>query len=184
MKYLYLLLILFGIICPTDLKCAPLELPETYYSLLSTTSQDKKPIEINIDFVIDGDNSKLEIGIICNQTLGKQTLYANLMKYDFKNNIGGDNWLEDYIKTSWDPSKAYLSFPTKEGITIDCKEGAVYHFEYKFKWAWETTYNSIIALVYIQNLESKNVLAVERSNNILFSEFRPLIPSTNLTIKT
>ncbi|MEI6090477.1 MAG: T9SS type A sorting domain-containing protein [bacterium] len=141
-----------------------------------------KPIEINLNFVPDGENSKLEIGIVCNDSMGKQTLFANILKYSAFPNMGEPNWLENYIETSWNPAQALMSFPSAEGISINCKKGAIYHFEYKFNWAWQTTFNSIYALVYIQNQESKEVIDVVRSNNILYSEFNQLVPSAYLTI--
>ncbi|MEI6091673.1 MAG: T9SS type A sorting domain-containing protein [bacterium] len=197
MKYVYLLLLLTFFACVGEVnsqintgmqpsvqnvEIKSLALPETNYSLLSTTTKDVKPIELNMNLVPDGENSKLEVGVVCNKTLGKLTLFSTILDYSKNPIIGEYNWLTNYIKTEWNPGKALISFPAKEGMTIDCKEGAIYHFEYKFDWSWKDSYNSIIALIYAQDPSSKEVIDVIRSSNILYSEFNKMIPSKYLTV--
>jgi hypothetical protein len=182
MKRILLLIFIIAATCNTALHSQPLELPDADYSLLSNSQNEREPIEINVNFVPDGQNSKLEIGIVCNKTLGEQTLYTNIANYGTYENVGAPNWFENYIKTQWKPTSALMSFPSKEGMTIDCKEGAIYHFEYKFNWLWEGTYNSIFAFAYIQNPESKEILQQKRSDNILYSEFKSLALTNYLTV--
>ncbi len=179
MKKVFVFIILAGIFhisnCITGAEEFPI--PTTLNTLAN-----KQPIELNVNLVIDGDNSKLEIGVVCNETLGKQTLFGHLMFYNFKKNIGPANWLENFIQKEWDPAQAIISFPAREGLEIDCKAGAIYHYEYPFKWQWDGTFNSICALVYMQNTKSKEVLAVKRSQNILLAEIKPIVPAERLSV--
>jgi len=182
-KKILMILILIELTCYNNLSSQSLSLPESSYSLLNTSNTTTKPIELNLNFVPDGDNSKLEIGVVCNQTLGDLTLYTNLAIHDTYPNAGQPNWFENYIKTSWNPAYALQSFPAAEGMKINCIKGAIYHFEYKFKWAWEGMYNSIFAFAYVQNPTTKEILDLIRSNNILYSEFNQLVPANYLIVK-
>jgi hypothetical protein len=182
-KKILMILILIGLTCYNNLYSQSLSLPESSYSLISTSNTSLKPIELNMNFVPDGDNSKLEIGVVCNQTLGDLTLYTNLTVHGIYPNIGQPNWFENFIKTSWFPDTALQSFPTTKGITINCKQGAIYHFEYKFKWVWEDMYNKIFAFAYVQDATTKEILDLIRSNNILYSEFNQLVPANYLILQ-